>query len=134
MKAWSRFFFVAGLFNILGGIVGFLTLEDQLASMGRPAPLYPFAFELLFLAVAILGVGYLMVARDPLRHRGIVWIGLLTKIAGGLMSWRAIATGQMPAETWWQAVVTDWVWVVAFMVFLWTTRHGAGRSVSLKTS
>ena len=69
-----------------------------------------------------LGVGYLMVAWDPVAHRGIVWIGGATKLAGGLMSWRAIATGQMPAETWWQAIVTDWVWLVGFVVFLATTR------------
>ena len=121
MNGWRLFFLAAGLFNLAGGVVGALTLESQLAAMGRPAPVYPFAFELLFVAVAILGLGYLMVAWDPVAHRGIVWIGAATKLAGGLMSWRAIATGQMPAETWWQAVVTDWIWLVAFVVFLATT-------------
>ena len=122
MKRWSYFFLAAGLFNILGGAVGFFTFEAQFRAQGLPPPTYPFAFQILFLAVVSLGIGYLMVARSPRENRDLVWVGFLTKMAGFTMSLWAIHTGQLPESSWWQPVVVDLSWGVGFAVFLWQTR------------
>jgi hypothetical protein len=125
MRGWSIFFLAAGAFNLLGGAVGFFTIEAQLRRQGLPPPTYPFAFQTLFLAVAILGVAYLIVARNPPVHHDLVWIGLLTKTAGMAMSYWAIYDGQMPVASWWQPLFTDFVWIVGFAVFLATVRSGS---------
>lgn len=122
MRRWQIFFLVAGLFNLAGGLTGFFTMVETL----DPPATYPFAFHLLFLAVAILGIGYLMVARDPRQNRAVVWIGLLTKIAGLGMSYWAIYDGQMPASTWPQPLVADLPWAIGFALFLVTTRSPEG--------
>ncbi len=123
MKIWRGFFLVAGAFNVLGGLAGFFTFEAQFRLQGLAPPTYPFAFRLLFLAVLIMGIGYLMVAYDPVRNRNLVWIGLLTKIAGFAMTCWAIAGGQLPASAWWQPVVNDLIWAIGFAGFLITTRR-----------
>lgn len=130
MKVWRGFFLVAGIFNVLGGLGGLATFEAQFRH--RP-PNYPFAFQLLFLAVAILGIGYLMVAYDPIRNRNLVWIGLLTKIAGCTMTWWAIADGQLPTSAWWQPVVNDLIWAIGFVAFLLATRR-ASRATPVRSA
>ncbi|MEM6795722.1 MAG: hypothetical protein AAF725_17235 [Acidobacteriota bacterium] len=121
MTGWRRFFLVAGLFNIAGGLAGFWNLEKPFLEAGMAPPLYPFAHQLLFLCVMIFGVGYLMVWRDPLRHRGIVWLGLLSKIAGLGMTFWALGSDQLPASSWWQPLVADLPWAAGFGLFLATT-------------
>ena len=126
MKAWRIFFLLAGLYNVLGGAVGVVNVERQF----DPPPTYPFALQLLMVMVLIMGIGYLMVARDPPGNRGIVWLGLLTKVAGLVVSYQAIRSGQLPASGWWQPLVNDLVWGVGFALFLVRTRGATqgGRS------
>lgn len=120
---WRRFFLAAGLFNVFGGLMGFATLESGFSNHAMELPRYPYALQLLFLMVIIMGVGYLMVWRDPLRHRGIVWLGLMTKVAGLVMTYWALHTGQMPEANRFQPLIVDVPWGIAFGVFLWRTRH-----------
>lgn len=127
MNGWRLFFFLAGLFNIAGGVMGFLGVEGSFQRRGLPPPTYPFAFQLLFLAVITLGVGYWMVAYDPLRNRGLVWIGLLTKLEGAAMTYWAMAQGQLPTAGWWQPLINDVGWAIGFVIFLVRSRRTAGR-------
>lgn len=122
MRVWRGFFALAGLFNLAGGLWGFFHPLAPWVDAGMAPPRYPFAFQLLLLAVAILGVGYLIVASDPPAHRGLVWIGLLTKIAGAAMTWWAVADGQLPAAARWQPLVVDLPWAVGFALFLGLVR------------
>lgn len=105
--------------------MGFLTLEKTLLEEGKPAPLYPYAFQLLFSAVIIFGIGFLMVARDPLRHRGIVWLGLMAKTVGFVLSLWALHTGQMPESSRLQPFIVDLPWALGFAVFLVRTRDAS---------
>ncbi len=127
MGYWRVFFCAAGLYNLTGGLFGFFSLDAHFSGMGLSPPTYPFAFHLLFLSVAILGLAYLVVARDPPRHRDLIWLGLATKLAGLTMSYQAIATGQLPPSTWWQPLINDLVWAVGFGVFLLRTEPSPRR-------
>ncbi len=118
MKTWRIFFLLAGLYNVVGGSVGVVSVERRF----DPPPTYPFALQLLLAMVVVMGIGYLMVARDPPGNRGIVWIGLMTKLAGLVMSFHAIRSGQLPASGWWQPLVNDLPWAVGFALFLVRTR------------
>jgi len=123
MKAWRGFFVVAALFNAFGGVMGLLGFEKQLTDAGFAAPNYPFFAQLLFLAVIIFGVGFAMVAADPLKNRNIVWLGLLAKIAGVVMTYWAVYQGQVPKDPFAvQPLFADLPWGIAFALFLWQTR------------
>jgi hypothetical protein len=123
MRYWRIFFLLAGCFNVFGGVLGLLDWQRPLLEEGLPAPNYPFFAQLLFVAVIIFGIGYLMVWRDPLANRGIVVLGLLAKIAGMAMTWRAVALGQLPAEPFAiQPLFADLPWAIGFALFLIRTR------------
>lgn len=130
MKPWRVFFVAAGLFNIAGGTWGFLHPARAFTDLGLAPPRYPFLLQLLFLAVITLGVGYLVAARDPLRHRPLIALGAATKAEGAAMSFWAIHTGQLPPSAWWQPVVNDLVWLFGFVAFLVWAR---GRRAVLST-
>ena len=126
MKYWRYFFAAAALFNVFGGVMGWLNFEKQLTDLGYPAPNYPFFAQLLFLAVIVFGIGYGMVAADPLRNRNIVWLGLLSKIGGVVMTYWAVNQGQVPADPFAiQPLFADIPWAIAFAVFLWKTRSSS---------
>jgi hypothetical protein len=123
MKFWRGFFWVAAAFNVFGGLMGWFNFEKQLTDAGFPAPNYPFFAQLLFLAVIIFGIGYAMVAVDPLRNRNIVWLGLLAKIAGVAMTYWAVDQGQVPKDPFAiQPLFADVPWAILFAIFLWKTR------------
>lgn len=124
LKIWRGIFLVCGLLSVFGGIAGFFMFQQQLADAGQPAPVYTHTFQLLFLAVAIFGIGYLMVWRDPWGNRNIVVLGLLTKIAGFFISLHALDIGELPPENAWQPWVADFPWALAFLLFLWRSRGG----------
>ena len=125
MVFWRRFFCFAGLFNLLGGAAGFFTYRSMFADAGLPSPLYHHPFQLIFILVMILGIGYLMVWRDPMGHRGIVWIGLLTKVAGFFVSLHALRLGELPQSSALQPWIVDFPFVIAFGLFLAQTRAGS---------
>lgn len=132
MRGWRIFFLAAGLLNLFGGAAGLVT-GDPVPGQDLPAPLYPYAFTLLFLAVMIFGVGSLMVAADPLRHRSIVWLGLLSKLAGAVVTWWAVADGQIPSAAAGQPLVVDVPWAIGFALFLWRTRLSRTHSLDAPT-
>ena len=122
LRRWRIFFAAAGLLNLGGGLAGFLS-GQPVPGAALPPPEYPYILQLLFAAVMIFGVGYLMVAVDPRRHRGIVVLGLLAKIAGAGFTWWAVADGQIPSSAAAQPLVADVPWAVGFAWFLWQTRE-----------
>ena len=89
---------------------------------GMPVPNYPFSFQLLFIAVIVFGIGLLMVWRDPLAHRGIVWLVLLVKITGFFMTFWALHTHQLPESARAQPFFADLPWAIGCAAFLWQTR------------
>ncbi|MEM8933339.1 MAG: hypothetical protein AAGE94_19270 [Acidobacteriota bacterium] len=121
LRRWRIFFAAAGLLGLGGGIAGFLG-GQPVPGHELPAPLYPYLLDLLFAVVIIFGIGYLMVAADPLRHRGIVVLGVLSKVAGAAATWWAVADGQIPSAAMVQPWIVDVPWAIGFAWFLWQTR------------
>lgn len=123
LRGWRIFFWLAGALNIFGGAMGLVDWQRPLVEAGMPTPNYPFFAQLLLIAVVIFGVGYVMVALDPLRHRGIVVLGLLVKVAGTAMTWWAVSQGQLPREPFAvQPLFVDLPWAIGFAIFLFRTR------------
>lgn len=64
------------------------------ASLDLPLPGERFYLWLLAVLLAILGGFYLLVARDPARHRELVWMAVLGRAAGACVL--ALATFGRP--------------------------------------
>lgn len=84
---WRRFFVICGVWNLLlVGLPMALAPSFMASTSGLVLPAGDWLFvRMAGLAVAAFGVGYFMVASDLDRHRSIVVVGLIGKIAVGLM-------------------------------------------------
>lgn len=83
MKFLSVVAHISLIYDVSVGIV-MLAATDLLASLFGVAPPTPILFaKLLGIFLICVGLGYLAPARDPLTHRGYLWIfGPLLKGAG----------------------------------------------------
>lgn len=122
-RTWRYFFVVAGLYNVIGGVAGCV-----LVAGGAQAAKAAFATQLLFIMVVIMGVGYLLVARSPSENRGIVTIGLMTKIAGFVVTYYAVWAGWLPSDNLIPPLFNDLPWGILFAVYLLRT----ARSIKLE--
>lgn len=79
MRVWKIVFAVAAAFNFLVGLPMLLAPAAVLAGLGQPVPEDLLITRLAALLIAVLGLGYGMVARDPVANRPILWLGLIGK-------------------------------------------------------
>ena len=122
-RGWKFFFLAAGLLNTAGGTLGLLDPVKAWTDQGMAPPVGDVILRLLYCTVILFGLGYLMVWRHPLRHRGIVMLGLGTKILGFAFTYWAIAEGQMPESLRLQPLFVDLPWAIGFAWFLWRFRR-----------
>lgn len=121
MKFWRGFFAFAAFFNLaVGGAMaaGASQVAAQ-AGLSGPASSYVIAFG--GLCVAAFGVGYAMVAHDPVRNRNLVIVGAVSKIAAGALTAYHGFAGAIPKNIFYLGL-GDFVWLALFIVFLWQTR------------
>lgn len=87
MGFWKLVFWVAALFNFAVGLPMLVAPEALLADIGQPVPADLLMTRLAALLIVVLGIGYGMVARDPVANRPILWLGILGKAPIPLLVW-----------------------------------------------
>jgi hypothetical protein len=75
----SRVFAVAGILNVLVGTAGFVAPQAVVGRLGMPLPPNPVFLHLAMWLIALLGLGYLLVALHPERNRDLMWVGAIGK-------------------------------------------------------
>jgi hypothetical protein len=75
----SRVFAVAGVFNVLVGTAGFVAPAAVMGRLGMSLPPDPLFLHMAMWLVAVLGLGYFLVALHPERNRDLMWIGAIGK-------------------------------------------------------
>ncbi len=125
-RFFSLMFLLGALWNVSIGITGCLFYRfsavlffgDSVVTEGLIAGLF---FRLLMVAVLIFGVGYYLVSRELTLNRGIVWLGLASKlILFTVFTWLFLAgKTTIMAQL---ALTGDLVWSVFFARFLYLSR------------
>ena len=80
MSYASRVFAVAGAFNLLVGIGGFVAPEVTCGLLGVPLPTNRVFMQLAMWLIIVVGVGYCLTAVHPERNRDLMRIGALGKL------------------------------------------------------
>jgi hypothetical protein len=115
---WIRpLFIVAALYDILLGAAYFLLYPSLYARFGIELPNHPGYVQLNALFVAIMGVGFWMVANAPARNRDLIALGSLFKVAYAGIVFAYWARGLMPSM-WLIWAVCDALFLVAFLAAL----------------
>ena len=124
MRIWKIVFALAAAFNFLVGLPLLLAPAAFYTALKQPVPADLLSVQTAALLISVFGVGYAMVARDPVANRPIVWLGLLGKAPLPVMVWLQVQAGKatMSAFT---LTLGDAVFAALFVIFLLTTRKTA---------
>src|SRR5271169_6723863 len=76
---YKRLFYGAAIFNWLAAatVIAKASFPTLIA---MDSPFDPFGGQVFGLMAAVFGYGYFLVARDPSRNEGIVWMGIVGKL------------------------------------------------------
>ncbi len=117
MKVWRALFAAATIVNLtVGGamIAAPSAVADRLSVSGPGAP---YAMIMIGCMIAVFGVGYAIVTRDPPRNRGIVWLGVIGKLCVPALAIYEFNEGVIP-QNMMLASMGDGVFALLFLVFL----------------
>lgn len=94
---WMKFVlrFVA-IYNILAGLHMLILREETYWMIGMERPKIDFPMQLVGILVGLFGVGYSMVARNPLENRNVLLLGFWSKLLGSCLGTYYVARGILP--------------------------------------
>jgi len=110
-------FVVAALYDLVLGTVFALGFKIILPRFGVPLPNHDAYLQLPAALIAIFGIAFWFVARDPARNRDIIKLGVLLKLAFSGIVLAHYARGTMP-PMWVPFAVADLVFMAAFLAAL----------------
>lgn len=127
-KGWSIMFYIAAAFNIIAAIGALLTPAESNALMmygSKTALANPAASintQAFLVFVLIFGIGYAMVAMDPTKNRGIVWLGILGKLYV-FTAWGIYYKSGIVTLTAFAGTFGDLIFTILFIMFLIKTKE-----------
>ena len=125
LRMYRVWFYVAALYNAAWGaaVIVFPASLSRLAGL-EGAAVIPLV-QVIGMMVGVFAIGYYLLAREPLRYAGLIWIALAGKTLGPAgFVYYAIA-GLLPWRFGWICVFNDIIWWPVFWSF--ALRYGRGR-------
>ncbi len=121
---YRRVFFVGALWNVLGGALIFLFQEWIFGRQGLSIPRPPLYYYTWIALIETFGVGYLMVWRSLYSYRGIVILGMISKLLfSSVFIWYMIILRSEVPTLFWIPALGDLVFVTLFGMFLNRSRR-----------
>jgi hypothetical protein len=96
---WMRVvLYTAGAYNLVWGLWVVLFPAALFHWAGMPPANYPQIWRCVGMIVGVYGIGYVIAARDPLRHWPMVFVGLLGKVLGPVGMWWSVMHGTLSSS------------------------------------
>jgi hypothetical protein len=116
-RAW---FYAAAVYNALWGVT-VLAAPAYLGSMvGLNSPQTIPLIQSIGMMVGVYAYGYYLLAREPERYCGLIWIGLAGKSFGPIGFLYCAITGRLPWSFAWVTFFNDVIWLPSFWAFALT--------------
>jgi len=131
LDRYRPWFYAAAAYNLVWGAANIAFPQAYFDLVNIDPPRYAAIWQVVAMFVLVYAPAYWWAARDPLRHRQLIVIGLLGKILGPLGFIWAIAVDDLPASFGWTLITNDAVWWLPFGLFLRdaSRHHGGWRSL-----
>ena len=118
-RGYRLWFYAAAVYNVLWGLVAVL-FPSFIASIGGLEGLsHPPLVQVIGMMVGVYGIGYYLLARDPVRYSGFIWLGLIGKLLGPFGYLYHGVQGGLPWQFGWVVLFNDAIWWPAFGLFAW---------------
>lgn len=127
LKPWMKYllWFVGG-YNILAGISMMVFYHEGFALLDLPKPELLLPLQLVGVLVAIFGVGYWIVAYNPVENRNVLTLGFLSKLLGSVLGVGYLLLGKLPLLFFPILFFADIIYLVPFAMImrrLYSLRH-----------
>lgn len=100
----------AGVYNICWGVYVCVWPKAIFEYLWVPIPSYLSLWQCIGMMVGLYGVLFIIAARDPVRYRIVVLIGLVGKILGPIGFFLALQRGEYPWSFGWVILLNDVLW------------------------
>lgn len=124
LRRYRPWLLAAATYNLAWGALNVLAPGAIFTALGIPPPTYMPLWQVVGMFVLLYGLAYWWAARDPLRHRHLVAIGLLGKVGGPLGFAWSLATGGLPLSFGVVVLLNDVVWWPALGGCVWQAAGG----------
>jgi hypothetical protein len=119
LRLYRPWFYASAIYNAVWGsaVVLFPGTLLEIANTGAQAvPLV----QVIGMMVGVYAYGYYLLAREPKRYSGFIWIALAGKTLGPLGFVYSTSTGALPWSFGWIVVFNDLIWWPVFWRFALT--------------
>ena len=97
LRPWMTFVLrFAGGFNLLAGASMICFYHEGYKLLGVPRPEVILPVQVMGVLVGLFGVGYLLVAANPVENRNILLLGFLSKAISSVLALAYVVKGRMP--------------------------------------
>jgi len=110
---------LAGVYNIVFGVVILLFPNAFFNLLGIPVPTYPQIWQCLGMVIGVYGLGYMIASTNPFQHWVIVLVGLLGKVFGPIGFLWFYLRGELPLGMAWMILFNDLIWWYPFGMILY---------------
>src|SRR5262245_5760035 len=99
LTTWMKFVlrFVA-LFKMGAGLFMLIGYHETYRIIGMPKPEISFPIQLVGILVGLFGVGYYLVARNPIENRNVLALGFWSKFLGSCLGTAYVLLGKLPPQ------------------------------------
>ena len=119
LKPWMWWLLrFAGTFNLLAGFSMMVFYHEGYKMLGVAKPDLVMPLQLVGILVALFGVGYHLVASNPIENRNLLTLGFLSKLFGSLLGIYYVAKGKLPAEFLAMLLFADIIYLPPFWLIM----------------
>ncbi len=132
LKPWMRrLLYFVGCYNLLAGLTMLVFYHECFKFIGVPKPHLMLPVQLVGMLVGLFGVGYIMVARNPVENRNLLVLGFWSKALGSSLGVGYVMLGKLPPVFLVILFFADIMYLPPFWVVMHRLRAlAAGKSVS----
>jgi small multidrug resistance pump len=97
LKPWMRWLLrFVGCYNLLAGLTMLVFYHECFKAIGVAKPNLMLPIQLVGVLVGLFGVGYLMVAANPVENRNLLLLGFWSKALGSALGIGYVLLGKLP--------------------------------------
>lgn len=88
----------AAAYNVCAGLFMLIGYHETYKIIGMEKPEISFPIQLVGLLVGLFGVGYYLVARNPIENRTVLMLGFWSKFLGSCLGTGYVVLGKLPLQ------------------------------------
>jgi hypothetical protein len=119
LQPWMRFLLrFAGTYNVLAGLSMICFYHEGYKLLGVPKPYLVLPIQIVGIMVALFGVGYHLVAGNPVENRNLLMLGFWAKALSSAAAVYYIVVGKLPWSFLPIVVASDIIYLPFFYVIM----------------